>query len=370
MWQPQGIFSEYVLRRPAILAGEEAVKGLYNYPGERIAVIHEPFFTDFELFNNTFRKKTVLFCARSWNGEPDLNGLAGTLKEITYFKPDTFIAVGGGSVIDGTKLCRLFYEIPYYSTGSRIDGNLLKTQFIVIPTTIGSGAEVSSAAVYVEAHHKQMIVIHEMQPDVVVFDKRYVENTPKRILFASALDTLSHIVEGYVSNINNVITDMEAENGLRILKEETVKMLEDKEPDYLRLQYAGHLGGIVQNHCIVGATHGIAHQLTAYGFSHGEAVALLIAAVIRNNSMDKKTADRYDELCIRAGLKEHTDLIDLIDRICEKAGFNERKAELGKLLVSKENDEAFMDNIRNDRGGKGNPLEMNDEYLKKVFRSL
>lgn len=369
MWQTQGLYSEYVLRSPLILNGRETVRSLYNYPSERIALIHGSSFSDEELFRSTFKKKDIRFLSRSWQGEPDLEGIKGTLKELETYRPDTIIAFGGGSVIDGAKLCRLFYEVPYYD-GHKIDGSLLKTKFIVIPTTIGSGAEVSSAAVYIKDGKKQMIVLHELQPDVIVYDEEYVKKMPGLLLCESALDAFAHLLEGYVSIINNSLIELKAEEGLRLLKNELDHYLNDEEIDYTRLQYAGYLGGIVQNHCIVGAAHGLAHQLSIYDYSHGEAIALVLGAVIRMNSKDLNVKDKYKKIAQDCGFVDMKEMISFIDKINIKAGISTRKAELGKLLSEKIDDKEFMDNIRNDRGAKGNPVEMNDEYLIDLFRSI
>jgi len=200
MWQPQSFFSQYVLRTPVILSGKEAIRGLYHYPAGKIAVIHGGSFSDAELFRSTFSKREIRFIRRSWEDEPDMKGLKGTIHELENYQPDLIIAVGGGSVIDGSKLCRLFYEFPFYEVGvSRVEGEQLKTRFIAVPTTVGSGSEVSSASVYVDRvnHRKDMVVLHGLLPDVVVYDGRYVENAPEKLLCASALDAMAHILEGY-----------------------------------------------------------------------------------------------------------------------------------------------------------------------------
>ena len=75
MWQPQGFYNEYTLRTPVILSGENSVRGLYNYPAAKIAVIHGTSFCDRELFLSTFSKREVRFFARSWKDEPSFEGL-------------------------------------------------------------------------------------------------------------------------------------------------------------------------------------------------------------------------------------------------------------------------------------------------------
>lgn len=374
MWQPQSFYNQYVLRTPVILTGEGAVRGLYNYPSAKVAVIHGSNFSDNEMFEDTFSKKKICFFKRSWQGEPDFEGLQGTIRELEEFQPDTIIAVGGGSVIDGSKLCRLLYEFPYFDIReSRISGNLFKTRFIAIPTTIGSGAEVSSAAVFVnhDNYSKDMIVMHELQPEVVVYDKRYVENMSAFLLFTSALDAAAHMIEGYVSTIDNSFIDIMAEKGMAILHEELVKLFTNRcDVNYEQLQYAGYLGGVVQNHCIVGAAHAVAHQLTDRGYSHGEAVALLLPAVIMLNAENDSVKVKYDRVAHVAGFSSLEDLVYFIRRACEVSGIDKRKMPLKKLLIELSRDEEFCANIRNDKGGKGNPIEITDEYIVKLAEML
>jgi len=368
MWQPQDFYSEYSLRIPAILSGPESIRSLYDFPSSRIAVIHGKSFTDKELFRSAFPKRELAFFERAWRGEPDLHGLSETLHELEEFSPDTILAVGGGSVIDGGKLCRLFYEFPSFSPGtSRLDGEQFTTHFIAVPTTIGSGAEVSSAAVYLDRaeHRKDMVVLHELQPDAVVYDERYVAKASERILAASMLDALSHILEGYVSNRNNQLMDVLAEKGLAILVEETARMIDDGDAslDYRRLQYAGMIGGLVQNHCIVGAAHAVAHQLAEYGYPHGEAVGLLLPTVIPLNAGDKATAAKYNKITQAAGLESVSELTGMIRKLLDYSGISTREPELRSLLAGSMQKEEFRNNVKKDKGGKGNPIPITDEYL-------
>lgn len=375
MWNPQGIYNQYMLRIPALITGKECVKGLYNYPCAKVAVIHGSTVNDEGLFRETFKKKDVRFFPRSWNGEPDLEGLSETLHELEVFRPDTIVAMGGGSVIDGTKLCRLFLEIPNYRPeASRFDGKEFTTRFIAIPTTVGSGAEVSSAAVYVnrESGCKQMVVMHELQPDIIAYDDRYVRNTPERLLCASVLDTFAHIVEGYVSNIANCVVETIAEAGLSILADELEKLVHNQtdDVDFYKLLYAGQIGGIVQNHCIVGAAHAVAHQLTGYGFSHGEAVALLLPAVVRLNAEDADTNIKYDRIARKAGFKCMYEMAEFVRTVCSIGNIECRRSELEEVLRAHVDDEKFVANIMNDRGGKGNPVEIDGKYLIRLVNTV
>lgn len=375
MWQPQGLYNQYVLRAPVILSGEESIRGLFNYPANKIAVIHGRSFSDHELFHTSFMKKDIRFFERSWKGEPDFEGLKETIHFLEEFCPDTIIAVGGGSVIDGCKLCRLFFEFPFYELGkTRLSGDLFKTRFIAVPTTVGSGAEVSSAAVFWDhdGHSKDMVVMHELQPDVVVYDYRYVCNTPKHLLCASSLDAMAHIIEGYVSKNYNMYMNIMAEKGLSIIHTELKKVLEKQEDsiDYKKLQYAGYIGGIVQNHCIVGAVHAIAHQMTEYGFAHGEAVALLLPAVILKNAENKAVFERYELLCRESGFSDIDELIGFIRNVCEVSEINIKRAKIKEMIMNLSSNETFCNNVRNDKGGKGNPVDITNEFISGLMENV
>lgn len=377
-WNPQGIFNQYLLRTPVVLSGRESARGLYNYPGARIAVIQGMSFKDEKLFRETFKKKDIRFFHRSWKGEPDIESLSGTLRELEIYKPDTIIAIGGGSVIDGAKLCRLFLEFPYFIPGvTRLGISTLTTNFIAVPTTIGSGAEVSSAAVFIDTknHSKQMVVLHELQPDVIVYDDYYVKTSSKRLLCTAALDAFAHIIEGYVSNVDNSMAGMLAEGGLSILRDEMSKLGDASRADgnglddlsFERLQYAGYIGGIVQNHCLVGAAHAVAHQLTQFGFSHGEAVGLLLSDVIELNMENDNTNAKYEKLATRSGFSNAADMVKLIRSICLSSGIYMRGEELRKIFRENMSNGQFRANIKNDRGGKGNPIEITDGYINCLF---
>ena len=216
-----------------------------------------------------------------------------------------------------------------------------------------------------------MIVLHELLPDVVVYDSRYVMNSSDRLLISSALDAMAHILEGYVSNIDNSVMDVAAEEGMVLLRENLKLILRENEsPDPGRLQYAGFLGGIVQNHCIVGAAHAVAHQLTDHGYSHSEAVALLLPAVIRMNSSDTKTTEKYGRIAVKSGFDDIDDMTAFIEQLLHFSGIDERREPLADLLRDLMQDEAVRENIKNDRGGKGNPVEITDEYIEQLIGSI
>lgn len=374
MWKPQRFYSEYLLNQPILLTGGGALMGLASIPGAKISIIHGSSLDTCvkESISKTFKNKAVYFNSKSWKSEPDLESLHETIQALESQSPDVIIAIGGGSVIDGAKLCRLFYENPMFVQGeSRINQLIFTTRFVAIPTTIGSGAEASSAAVFINniKNRKEMIVSHDLQPEAVVLDTHFVRNAPIRIIISSGIDALAHIIEGYVSNVDNYVADILAETGFRILYEELGKP-NIEEMDFERIQYAGYLGGIVQNHCIVGAAHGIAHQIANDGYSHGDAVALLLSAVIEANAKDKKTRLRYMKLFHNANIVKISVFIEWLNDIIDKVGIGDRRTEIKELLYRKLTSTSFIQNVKDDPGAKGNPVNINQEYLEAVLGEI
>lgn len=377
MWEPSGIFSKFVLKTPVILHGKTPFGGLKNFSGTKVAVIHGTSLSAYakEKLSATFAALDIKFFLRSWKNEPSLNTIQQTLSEIESYKPDVILAIGGGSVIDGAKVVRTFYEFPYYSNKRRNNDMLsFSTKFIAVPTTIGSGAEISSSAVlYNEAEKtKEFIVSHSYIPDVIVLDPNLIIESSNDILFQSMLDAISHIVEGYVSKIDNIIINAYAEKALQLVNQNWKIFFEEKNTEAaLNLQLASVWAGAVQNHCIVGAAHGLAHQLSSYGFGHSSAIGLVLDQVIVANSNDSETNRKYDSLSKAAGLNNGKDgLLALILKIKEIANLDRETQKFLKLRPEILSNELFFKNALADLGAKGNPIPLSRELYTNILVSI
>lgn len=374
MWKLQTVGVKYLLDQPLIFQGENAIYGLSNIPGSRVAVIYGASFDEVtaNIIRAIFKKKSLFLIERSWGGEPDLLSISQTIHMLEECRPDVIVAIGGGSIIDGSKLCRLFYEYPFFELGSvKLDQLVFSTRFVAVPTTIGSGAECSSAAVYIneEKEKKEMLVCHSFRPECVVLDPYFISNSPIELIISSGVDAMAHIIEGYVSLIDNGLANINAEIGLGILFNELNKN-NLNEMQLERIQYAGYLGGLVQNHCIVGAAHGIAHQLSMYGFSHSVAVAILLPAVIRVNCKNLVVKEKYNTLCVHAGIESVEALIQRLYDITNRVGIRKKSENLIKILQSKIEDKDFIYNIINDQGGKGNPVVIDKSFINEIIGVL
>jgi len=374
MWEPQGMYSKFMLKQPTILFGENAVMGLKNYPSSKVAVIHgnsldvnykEKVIKAMSAFDVSFFKKT-------WEGEPTLSSLSETIKNIEKLKPDMIIAIGGGSVIDGSKMVRTYYEFPFFSlNNTRLSMLNWKTNFVAIPTTIGSGSEISSASVMYNnsTKSKEFIISHQFIPEIIVLEASLIVNAPRKILLSSMIDALSHCIEGYMSNVDNMLVDCYAEKAIQIMSKNYAVITEKSNKENLnKLQLASVFAGIVQNHCIVGATHSIAHQMTAFGLSHSDAISIFLPAVLRKNIENINSLNRFEKLATNSGFSEGSELLNFIEYLISCFDLQKEKnivLDNRDLILA---DESFFERALADKGGQGNPIPMDKEFLKDIIK--
>jgi alcohol dehydrogenase len=377
MWEPSGLYSKFILKMPTLLFGKNALNGLKNFPASKVAVIHGASLND-DLkvkIKNSISSFEVKFIEKSWGGEPQLNTLKDSLHEVEIFKPDLIIAAGGGSVIDGAKMLRAFYEFPYLNIQTR-NFNMLNfsTRFIAIPTTIGSGAEISSSSVLYddEQKTKDFFISHSFIPEIIILDPRFILDAPDDILFSTMLDAVSHIIEGYVSLLDNPVVDIYAEKALQLIAEnwevfKTSRTFESAQ----NLQFASVLAGLVQNHCIVGAAHGLAHQLSSYNFSHSTAISIVLKAVINKNAVNPNVRNKYEKLAEASGITDGVEgLCKLIEHVSDASNIQKDKERFKSLLNKILKNDDFFSNAMKDKGAKGNPLPLSESFYKEILNSI
>ena len=375
MWEPQGMYSKFLLQQPVILFGENAIMGLKSYPASRVAVIHgsslnEDYKSKILKFLSAFE---ISFVEKNWQGEPTLNSLSKSITEIEKIKPDMIIAIGGGSVIDGAKMVRTYYEFPFFDMNDTKFSMLnWKTNFVAIPTTIGSGAEISSASVMYNDSNKskEFVICHKFIPEIIILEASLIENAPKKMLLSSMVDALSHCIEGYMSNIDNILIDSYAEKAIQIISKFYQVVIKGIDKENLnKLQLASVFAGMVQNHCIVGATHAIAHQMSAFGLSHSNAISIFLPSVIRKNIKNKESKNRFEQLAIHSGFSKGSELLDFVEDVISSFDLQKEKSILldnREIILS---DDSLFERALSDKGGHGNPISMNKEFLQDIIKT-
>ncbi len=314
---------------------------------------------------------------RSWEDEPTLSSLQPVLDELIPFQPDCIIAIGGGSVIDGVKLVWAFYEHPGLSDSVLSRAFALpklrgKARFCAIPTTAGTGSEVSSSAVFFdpEKRKKVPVVTHDFLPDLVILDPNLLVGIPRNILLSTVIDALSHAIEGYVSKLNNPLMDRFSELAISSISNHILKAIDFRNEEILaELQYAAMLAGWVQNHCVVGVSHALAHQMGSFKVPHGVANAIFLPLSIRFNSQDSDTKQRYALLAKNSGVGDSFyDLEQLIIRISQFGSFSLKLSDYG-FTEEYTKDLLLLQNALDDPGARFNPVSLDHEKLTNLLEN-
>lgn len=271
--------------------------------------------------------------------DPSIDIVINGASEMIKFKPDTIIALGGGSPIDAAKGMWLFYENPqvkfedlklkFMDMRKRIFkfpklGRLAK--LVAIPTTSGTGSEVTSFAVITDKENniKYPLADYELTPDVAIIDSQFVMSLPKQVIADTGLDVLTHGIEAYVSVMATDYTDALALKAIQMVFEYLPKSYKnDNSPECIeareKMHNASCMAGMAFANAFLGINHSLAHKLGShFGIPHGRANAILLPYVIEYNSQiptrfttfskyknfiaDKK----YNQISKTLGLKSNT----------------------------------------------------------------
>lgn len=237
--------------------------------------------------------------------DPTLKQVGKGVDVARAFQPDVIVAFGGGSPMDAAKILWVMYEHPevqfedlalrFMDIRKRIyhfPRMSLKAQFVAIPTTSGTGSEVTPFAVVTDETSgvKYPIADYELMPNMAIVDANLVMHLPKPLTAAGGLDAITHAVEAYVSIMANEFTDGQALQALRLLKDHLPSAYEEGAANPVareRVHSAATIAGIAFANAFLGVCHSMAHKLgSAFHITHGTANAMLLANVIRYNAND------------------------------------------------------------------------------------
>lgn len=312
------------------------------------------------------------------SGEPALEAVTEMLATVLRYQPDWIVAIGGGSTIDTAKLLWLLYEVPESELGQYARPNSVprlrdKARLVAVPTTVGSGSEVSSTTVFTSeaAERKQFIVSHELIPDVVVLDPAFLMGLPTRVLAQTAFDALSHAVEGYVSPLDNPLLDQLAEQSagtiLRLLP--NFKSGDASEEDLVSLQVAAMLAGNVQNYKIPGIGHAFSHQFGNLGLGHGVGCAMMLPLSIEHNRKEERTRSRYRKLASRLGHRDDDALQQEIRDRLKDFGLPGSLSEAGSEIAGRVESRSrnVIEQLKEDVCFRLNPRALADDELELML---
>ena len=290
--------------------------------------------------------------------DPTLNIAKKGAEQMTNFAPDVIIAVGGGSAMDAAKIMWVLYEHPdadFTDMAMRFSDIRKriytfpkmgeKAYFIAVPTSAGTGSEVTPFAVITDSDTgiKYPLADYELMPDMAIVDTDLQMSAPKGLTAASGIDAVSHALEAFASMLATDYTDSLALRSLKMMFEYLPRAYENGEDDpeaREKTANAATMAGMAFANAFLGVCHSMAHKLGSFHhLPHGIANALMLNEVIRFNSADSPakmgtfpqyayphTKARYAEIADYLNLSGKTDeekvenLIAALDALKEKIG--------------------------------------------------
>ncbi|EGG59869.1 bifunctional acetaldehyde-CoA/alcohol dehydrogenase [Staphylococcus epidermidis] len=224
------------------------------------------------------------------------------LEMFVNFQPDTIIALGGGSAMDAAKAIWMFFEHPetsFFGAKQKFLDIRKRTykitkpknaKFICIPTTSGTGSEVTPFAVITdsETHVKYPLADYALTPDIAIVDPQFVLSVPKDVAADTGMDVLTHAIESYVSVMASDYTRGLSLQAIKLTFDYLKSSVQENDKHSReKMHNASTMAGMAFANAFLGISHSIAHKIGGeYGIPHGRTNAILLPHVIRYNARD------------------------------------------------------------------------------------
>lgn len=382
---------------PNIIYGEESLDFIDNIKGEKCFIVTDDqieklgylkiltnklgkFGKNFQIFNEVIP-------------DPHEEGVLKAREMCISYDPDIIIALGGGSVIDTAKAVWALFEFTEYNLDDihTFDPKLYemgkKAKFIAIPTTSGTGSEATNASIISRLDDniwKKFIFAHKgLTPTYAIVDPIFPAGMPQELTVDTALDALSHAIEGMVSNWRNEFSNGIGLKAIELIFKYLPIIYKDHENlearDYLH--QAATMAGLAFSNSQVHIGHGMGHGWGAvFHTPHGKSVGILLPYVtqfcLNNPDKDDKTIEIYAKMSKQLGWAKWDEndkkaafiVVDKIKELQKTVGFPTKLQDLG---VSKkdleDNLEMLVTCCFQDATSVMVPRSITDEYYRKLY---
>lgn len=311
--------------------------------------------------------------------DPDVKVIAAGMKTYLETHADTIVALGGGSVIDTAK--GIVYSLRQFKKAAGEE--FKKPLFIAIPSTGGTGSEVTNFSVITAEGEKVWIVDDWMAPDIAILDSTCIQHVPQSMVADTGIDALIHAIEAYVSKEATDCTDALAEKAIQLIFENLRTLYNDVTDSCARerIQNASCIAGMAFTNANLGINHSLAHALGGtFHISHGRSNALLLSAVIEynanlNNNTSRYVSEKYAKLATILQLPARTyregtvNFMQAIKDLKKSLGIPNGIRELGIDKTKFENEVSKMADLAlHDRCTPTNPRQPSREDLIGIYQ--
>ena len=288
--------------KPHIYTGNDSVEYLHVFSDKTIWIICDGFLVGsggLDYVKKQLKHSNRIEIYDNVIPDPPLDAVISGIQRMRGIKPDIVIALGGGSAIDTAK------GILYFAKKMNLAD---VEQFIAIPTTSGTGSEVTSVTVITDTREKIKYPLKapEITPDVAILDPAFTLSIPHDITANTGIDVLTHAIEAYVSKNATLCSDAMAEKSVQLVIEYLPKCCQElRNPRFREIMHeASTMAGMAFDIAGLGITHSIAHQIGAqFHVPHGMANAMLLPHTIRFNSgKDLTASNKYAYLARLTGI--------------------------------------------------------------------
>ena len=279
-----------------IISGNGSVARLKNLKSQRLLLVTDPYFsqngTAQKLLNQSGATHTQIFDKVA--PDPSVELVAEGTAVVKEFQPDTVVALGGGSAMDCAKAMR------HFAGGD--------CTFVMIPTTSGSGSEVTDFAVLTHGDTKYPLVDEKLRPDMAILDSDLLKSLPKSLIADAGFDILGHALEAFTATGASAISDALAKDAFCTALALLPGSFAGDTGVRGEIHQAATMAGIAFTHAGLGLCHALAHALGAmYHIPHGRLIAILLPAVMDCNA--HACGKKYATIARVAGLPGSADSV-------------------------------------------------------------
>lgn len=361
-----------------VYSGQGAMHALEKLKNKNILIVCDSFLVESGAINfclDAIDKSNRTEVFSDTVPDPSTEVVAKGIAVAAKLKPQIIIGFGGGSAIDTAKAVLYFGQA----------GNLFKKEkFITIPTTSGTGSEVTSAAVITDREDKSKILIDEEEilADVAILDARLTLSVPPAITANTGMDVLTHAIEAYVAKNANVFSDALAEKAVELTIQSLLTCYCDGKDMEARtnMHEASTLAGMAFNTAGLGMNHSIAHQLGGtFHIPHGLANAILLQEVIKFNCQSREATAKYAKLARKSQMASEKDsdeyavkiLCSVIDQMMESMKMAKSVSQCGIEKAEYQSQLRRMaENARKDRCAPTTPCAFCQENVVEILNKV